>query len=163
MLTGIFTTEQGVIHQGYAYLKGFALETIVTAVLFSMIGYFNGHDKTVWVMVQGLVQTLIVRLPLSYYMSIQPNASLTQIGLAAPIATITGIILNVCFYFYTNKKMKWLDSRNAVFFSIMELYRGGAYMEWESYFYKRILERGYDYYLDGCVEDLRITSNRLKQ
>lgn len=105
MLTGIFTTEQGVIYQGYAYLKGFALETIVTAVLFSMIGYFNGHDKTVWVMVQGLVQTLLVRLPLSYYMSIQPNASLTQIGLAAPIATITGIILNVCFYIYLNKKM----------------------------------------------------------
>lgn len=70
-----------------------------------MIGYFNGHDKTVWVMVQGLVQTLIVRLPLSYYMSIQANASLTRIGLAAPIATITGIILNVSFYIYLNKKM----------------------------------------------------------
>lgn len=105
MLTGVFTTEQGVIHQGYAYLKGFALETIVTAVLFSMIGYFNGHDQTLWVMIQGLIQTLIVRLPLSYYMSIQPNASLTQIGFAAPIATITGIILNVCFYIYLNKKM----------------------------------------------------------
>lgn len=105
LLTGIFTTEQGVINQGYAYLKGFALETIVTAILFSMIGYFNGHDKTVWVMVQGLIQTLLVRLPLSYYMSIQPNASLTNIGLAAPIATITGIILNVCFYVYLNKKM----------------------------------------------------------
>lgn len=105
MLTGIFTTEQGVINQGYAYLKGFAIETIVTAILFSMIGYFNGHDQTIWVMVQGLVQTLLVRLPLSYYMSIQPNASLTNIGLAAPIATITGIILNVCFYIYMNKKM----------------------------------------------------------
>lgn len=105
LLTGIFTTEQGVINQGYAYLKGFALETIVTAILFSMIGYFNGHDQTVWVMVQGLVQTLLVRLPLSYYMSIQPNASLTNIGLAAPIATITGIILNVCFYIFMNKKM----------------------------------------------------------
>lgn len=105
MLTGIFTTEQGVINQGYAYLKGFALETVVTAVLFSMVGYFNGHDQTLWVMIQGLIQTLLVRLPLSYYMSIQPNASLTQIGLAAPIATITGIILNVCFYIYLNKKM----------------------------------------------------------
>ena len=105
MLTGIFTTEQGVINQGYAYLKGFALETIVTAILFSMIGYFNGHDQTVWVMVQGLVQTILVRLPLSYYMSIQPNASLTNIGLAAPIATITGIILNVCYFIYLNKKM----------------------------------------------------------
>ena len=46
-----------------------------------------------------------VQLPLSYYMSIQPNASLTQIGLAAPIATINGIILNVCFYIYLNKKL----------------------------------------------------------
>ena len=106
LLTSIFTTEKAVILQGYAYLKGFALETIVTAVLFSMVGYFNGHDQTVWVMVQGLIQTLLVRLPLAYYMSIQPHASLTNIGLAAPIATIVGIILNVCFYIYLNKKMK---------------------------------------------------------
>ena len=35
-------------------------------------------------------------------------------------------------------------------------------MEWETYFQKRILDRGYDYYLDGCVEDLRITPNRIK-
>lgn len=70
-----------------------------------MIGYFNGHDQTLWVMIQGLIQTLLVRLPLAYYMSIQPNESLTYIGLAAPIATITGIILNVCFYIFMNKKM----------------------------------------------------------
>lgn len=71
-----------------------------------MVGYFNGHYQTVWVMVQGLIQTLLVRLPLSYYMSIQPHANLTNIGLAAPIATIVGIILNVCFYIYLSKKMK---------------------------------------------------------
>ena len=59
LLTSIFTTEKAVILQGYAYLKGFALETIVTAILFSMIGYFNGHYQTVWVMVQGLIQTLL--------------------------------------------------------------------------------------------------------
>lgn len=104
LLTGIFTTDAGVVQRGYDYLKGFALETIVTAVLFSMVGYFNGHDKTVWVMVQGLIQTLLVRLPLAYYMSIQPNASLTSIGLAAPVATICGIILNVGFYIWMNKK-----------------------------------------------------------
>ena len=106
LLTSIFTTEKAVILQGYDYLKGFAIETIVTAILFSMIGYFNGHYQTVWVMVQGLIQTLLVRLPLSYYMSIQPHANLTNIGLAAPIATIVGIILNVCFYIYLNKKIK---------------------------------------------------------
>ena len=98
MLTAIFTKDTAVVQRGYEYLKGFAPETIVTAILFSMIGYFNGHDRTVWVMMQGLMQTLLVRLPLAYYMSIQPDASLTMIGLAAPVATVFGIILNVVYY-----------------------------------------------------------------
>lgn len=106
LLTGIFTTDAIVVQKGYEYLKGFAPETIVTAVLFSMIGYFNGHDRTLWVMIQGLIQTLLVRLPLAYYMSIQPNASLTKIGFAAPAATIVGIILNIIFYMWLNKKSR---------------------------------------------------------
>lgn len=110
ILTGIFTTDETVIQKGYDYLRGFAPETIVTAVLFSMIGYFNGHDKTVWVMVQGLIQTLFVRLPLAYYMSIQPDASLTKIGFAAPAATTFGILLNVIFYIYCNRKNKIINS-----------------------------------------------------
>ena len=99
-LAGVFTAAQAVIANAFAYLKGFAPETIATAVLFSMVGYFNGNNKTVWVMVQGLVQTLLVRLPMAYFMSIQPNASLTMIGLAAPTSTAVGIVLNICFYFY---------------------------------------------------------------
>lgn len=103
LLTGLFTTDAAVVQRGYEYLKGFALETIVTAVLFSMIGYFNGNNKTVWVMTQGLIQTLLVRLPFAYFMSIQPDASLTMIGLAAPVSTMVGIMLNICFYIYLNK------------------------------------------------------------
>lgn len=104
VLSGFFSTDAAVIQNGYAYLKGFAPETIVTAVLFSMVGYFNGNNKTIWVMTQGLIQTLLVRLPFAYIMSIQPNASLTMIGLAAPVSTMVGIILNVGFYLYLNRK-----------------------------------------------------------
>lgn len=104
VLAGIFSTDETVIRNGFAYLKGFAPETIVTAIMFSMVGYFNGNNKTVWVMAQGLIQTLLVRLPLAYVMSIQPNASLTKIGLAAPVSTTVGIILNVGFYLYLTRK-----------------------------------------------------------
>lgn len=104
VLTSLFTTDPDVIQNGFDYLKGFAAETILTAVLFSMIGYFNGHNNTVWVMAQGLIQTLIVRLPMSYIMSIQPNASLTSIGLAAPTATLFGIVLNAIYYMRTKKR-----------------------------------------------------------
>ena len=88
------------------FLNCFALETILTAILFSMIGYFNGSGKTVFVMAQGLFQTLLVRLPMAYIMSIQPNASLTMIGLAAPTSTAVGALLNVCFFLYLNRKEK---------------------------------------------------------
>ena len=76
-----------------------------------MVGYFNGNNKTVWVMVQGLVQTLLVRLPLAYFMSIQPNASLTKIGLAAPVSTMTGIVLNVGFFVYLERRKCRVDRK----------------------------------------------------
>ena len=66
------------------------------------MGYFNGHSRTLFVMAQGLAQSFLIRLPLSYIMSIQPEASLTGIGLAAPAATVFGIML--CFIYY--KKMQ---------------------------------------------------------
>ena len=55
---------------------------------------------------QGLTQTLLVRLPMAYYMSIQPDASLMKIGLAAPTATAFGIVLNVGFFLWCKKRKK---------------------------------------------------------
>lgn len=106
VLAGIFSPDAEVMQKGFEYLKGFAPETILTAILFSMLGYFNGNNKTLWVMAQGLIQTLLVRLPFAYVMSIQPNASLTKIGLAAPVSTLAGVILNVGFYLYLDRKEK---------------------------------------------------------
>ena len=105
VLAGIFSPDPEVVQKGFAYLKGFAPETILTAILFSMVGYFNGNDQTVWVMIQSLAQTLLVRLPLAYFMSIQPDASLTKIGLSAPISTAVGILLNLAFYLHWIRKL----------------------------------------------------------
>ena len=110
VLAGFFSTDASVIQKGFDYLKGFAPETLVTAVLFSMIGYFNGNNQTIWVMVQGLIQTLLVRLPMAYFMSIQPDASLTKIGLAAPVSTTVGIILNIGFFLYFTRVKKEIVS-----------------------------------------------------
>lgn len=106
VLAGFFSTDAGVIQKGFDYLKGFAPETLVTAVLFSMIGYFNGNNH----MVQGLIQTFLVRLPMAYFMSIQPDASLTKIGLAAPVSTTVGIILNIGFFLYFTRVKKEIVS-----------------------------------------------------
>lgn len=46
---------------------------------------------------------------MAYIMSIQPNASLTMIGLAAPTSTAVGVLLNICFFLYLDKKEKQMS------------------------------------------------------
>ena len=43
-------------------------------------------------------------------MGIQPDASLTKIGFAAPAATIFGIILNVIYYLWLNRAAQRRDA-----------------------------------------------------
>ncbi len=104
MISGIFTDDAAVIAKSFEYLKGFAPEAVVTSILFSYMGYFNGNSKSMFVMLQGLAQSFIVRLPMSYIMSTRPNASLTNIALAAPTATVFGIILCTIYYIKMNRK-----------------------------------------------------------
>ena len=106
LLAAVFSNDAAVIARAAEYLKGFAPEAVVTAVLFSFIGYYNGHSRTLFVMLQGIAQTFIVRLPMSYFMSIRPDASLTMIGLAAPCATIFGIVINLVYFVKVNREMK---------------------------------------------------------
>jgi len=104
LLASIFSDNAGDIARAFEFLKGFAPEAVVTSILFSFYGYFNGHSKSLFVMIQGLAQSLLIRLPVSYFMSIRPNASLTGIGLAAPAATVFGILL--CIWYYCRLRRK---------------------------------------------------------
>ncbi len=101
----LFTEDPAVIAASADYLRGFALEAVVTCILFSFMSFFNGYGCTVFVMAQGLAQTFIVRLPVSYIMSILPGTNLMLIGLAAPAATVFGIVINVIYYRHFLKKM----------------------------------------------------------
>lgn len=110
ILAQIFSDDAAVVMRAAEYLRGFALEAVVTSILFSFIGYYNGHGQTLFVMIQGIAQTFLVRLPVSYVMSIKENASLMEIGFAAPAATIFGILINAVYFWHYSKTLK----KNAV-------------------------------------------------
>ena len=103
-VSSIFTSDLAVIARSFEYLKGFAVEAVVTSILFSYMGYFNGNSRSLFVMIQSVAQAFLVRLPMSYFMSIQPDASLTHIGMAAPTATCFGIILCTIYYIKMQKE-----------------------------------------------------------
>ncbi len=112
LISFAFTENAAIVAQSFDFLRGFAIEAVVTSILFSFMGYFNGHSDSLFVMAQGLAQSFLVRLPMSYIMSIQPNASLTWIGAAAPTATCFGILL--CLIYYKKRKKQYFATSEVI-------------------------------------------------
>lgn len=94
-LSGIFSNEQLVIVNAHAYLKAYAIDCLLTSVLFCFIGYFNGCGKTAFVMVQGVVGAFCVRIPVVFLMSRLEDANLFHIGLGTPVSSAVQIVLCV--------------------------------------------------------------------
>lgn len=78
---------------------------ILTCVVFSFIGYFNGNSKPFPVMLQGITASFLVRVPLSYLFSLKEGANLADIGIAVPLASVYGIIFFGICYAVTIQKM----------------------------------------------------------
>lgn len=111
-LASVFTDRVMYQIKAAEYLKGFSLEAIVTSVLFSFIGYYNGHNKTLFVLFQGIAQSFLVRLPMAFVMSRLMPDSLVYLGVSAPAATIFGIVINlVYFLFYSQKELERSEKR----------------------------------------------------
>lgn len=49
VISSMFASDAEVIAKSAEYLLGFSPEAVVTCILFSFIGYFNGHSQTVFV------------------------------------------------------------------------------------------------------------------
>jgi putative MATE family efflux protein len=105
LLASIFTDNVAYQLKAAEYLKGFSLEAIITSVLFSFIGYYNGHNQTIFVLFQGVAQSFLVRLPMAYVMSRLMPDSLIYIGLSAPTATLFGIVINAVYFVIYRKKI----------------------------------------------------------
>lgn len=106
LLASVFSQNETYVARAFEYLRGFSLDAFLTPVLFSFMGYFNGHGKSLFVMSQSMAQSALVRLPFSYFMSIIPGVSLMYIGLAAPAATVFGILLCVFYYRHLQKEIR---------------------------------------------------------
>lgn len=107
ILAGIFAKDSFIIAPAAEYLKAYAIDCMLTAFLFCFMGYFNGCGNTTFVMIQGIIGGICVRLPVSWIMSRIEPVSLFRIGLATPISSAVQITLCLTFFFimrYLQKK-----------------------------------------------------------
>ena len=108
LLASAFSGEAQVIAFAHDYLKAYAIDCLLTAILFCFIGYFNGCGQTVFVMAQGVFGAFGVRIPAVYWMSRLEGASLFHIGLGTPISSAAQILLCVAAYRIYQRSAKTL-------------------------------------------------------
>ncbi len=106
LISSIFSKDAGVITEAHSYLKAYGIDCMLTPFLFCMTGYFNGCEKTLFVMIQGLVGAFCVRIPIAYVVSRISGATLFQIGLATPSSSAVQIVLCLGMLVYMRRKRK---------------------------------------------------------
>lgn len=104
LLAGLFARDGKVVSAAADYLRAYAIDTLLTSILFCFIGYFNGRGNTTFVMAQGIVGAFLVRIPISLFMSRLEPVSLFRVGLATPCSTAVQIVLFLGCYAVTAAK-----------------------------------------------------------
>lgn len=104
VLAGIFSKDVQAVISAWDYLKAYAIDCLLTCFLFCFIGYYNGIQKTTFVMIQGICGAFLVRIPVAFLMQHIGNGSLFLIGLATPCSTVLQIIMCFAVYAYFSKQ-----------------------------------------------------------
>ena len=112
LLAGIFAKDATILAPAAEYLKAYAIDCVLTAFLFCFMGYFNGCGNTTFVMIQGIVGGIGVRLPVSWAMSKILPVSLFHIGLATPISSAVQILLCIGYFAVVQRAQRKEELKN---------------------------------------------------
>ena len=98
LLAGLFARDTEVLTAAADYLRAYAIDALLTSILFCFIGYFNGRGSTTFVMAQGIAGAFLVRIPVSLFMSRLEPVSLFKVGLATPCSSVVQIALFLAYF-----------------------------------------------------------------
>ena len=97
-LAALFARDPAVVAAARQYLQAYAIDCLLTPLLFCFTGYFNGCEKTLFVMAQGIIGAFCVRIPVAWAMSRLPETSLFLIGLGTPASSLVQDLLCVGYF-----------------------------------------------------------------
>lgn len=102
----LFSKDRAVITTASLYLKSYSIDCILVCFIFNMNSFFSGCGHSIFPMMHSIIATFIVRIPVSFYLSKLPKATLYEIGFAAPLATFVSIVM--CLFYMKSERWKFI-------------------------------------------------------
>ncbi|MBQ9535613.1 MAG: MATE family efflux transporter [Clostridia bacterium] len=100
----VFADDPALASAGREYLSSFRYDYLCVAIFAGFNGLFMGAGHTNFTLINGLMSSLLVRIPACYLFGIAFNMGLRGVGLGAPIASAASALL--CFGYFLSGKWK---------------------------------------------------------
>lgn len=99
----IFTTEENVLEAGALYLKSFSYDYLLVPFVFCMNGFFFGCGRTIFAAFNSIFSAFAVRVPLGIILTMPAGATLFDLGIAAPAASVLTSSIAFTYVLYLSK------------------------------------------------------------
>ncbi len=97
-IISIFADEKSMIPKGIEYLRVFSFDYLFVPIVFCFNGLFIGSGHTTFSLINGLMSSVLIRVPAAYILGISLDLGLTGVGLGAPLASFVSLVAGICFF-----------------------------------------------------------------
>ncbi len=94
----LFGSDPEFIQDGVDYIKAFKYDYLVAPLCFCFNGLFIGSGHTTFSLINGIMSSILFRIPASYLFGIAMHMGLTGMGLGAPIASFAALLFAFIFF-----------------------------------------------------------------
>lgn len=107
---GLFGNDPELIKCGVKYMQAFKYDYFVAPLCFCFNGLFIGAGKTKFSLINGIMSSLLFRIPASWLFGMVMNMGLYGVGLGAPIASGASLLFCIIFFFCGTWKSKAIQA-----------------------------------------------------
>ena len=105
-IVGVFTADGGVVAEGVRYYAGYKYEYLLCSLAFCVNGFINGTGHTRLTLINNIISTYVVRIPLCLLAANVLHAGLYGVGYALPVASLVQVLVGFAFFFSGRWKKK---------------------------------------------------------
>jgi putative MATE family efflux protein len=98
----IFGDDPAMIQDGVVYLSAFSFDFLLIPFIFCISGFLIGGGHTLFTLITGICSSVLLRVPVCYFLGISAGWGLFGVGLGAPVAS-AGVLLVIIGYLFTGK------------------------------------------------------------
>lgn len=107
---GLFGSDPELIKCGVEYMKAFKYDYFVAPLCFCLNGLFIGAGKTTFSLINGIMSSILFRIPASFILGITLKLGLLGVGLGAPIASLASLLFGIMFFVSGKWKTKAIQN-----------------------------------------------------